>query len=504
MIQRAFNPFLLKFMFILAQCHRPVESHQSLPAVHIEASEEDCKRKSTDLDQLNRSVSDPDPSTSTLLNVHIKPEDFPAHIDLNQRKFGTVTGYSAKENKIFADHLNVGISISSSESEFVERSSRSTQTSHHSHKSPHGKRSGHGIKKKNTEEDAQRNISAGHEDEIKVGDRIISTRAEIKKINEETEIASTEAEKKEVPKSADNSASPFKEKLERKRKESESYPPVSRQPQSADLVTPSKILQDKASLLEDKIGVFNNSLSMSMDRTMLSKNDKENVQLSGESAESSSVTGDLLTRSRETASDFYLNPFTISSWDWKTNAQFESIKQNRKERHAELLSKLSKSPSAFTYGEESNGSCIESSPSTRFQTKLGHHRKHSGSSRSESVHSSHGRARGLKRSGVRNRISHENSVKKTPQENVHALTAARLSQTVGVRGRALFWRLISLVCAHTALWLPALLLVQVSEERSSHFMNPSTLTLLLLAWLRPLVGSALLLWFTLNEPWTLC
>ncbi|RUS74073.1 hypothetical protein EGW08_018163 [Elysia chlorotica] len=260
-------------------------------------------------------------------------------------------------------------SISSNGSEFGDRSSRSTQTSHRSHKNLLGKRSSHGHKKKNGENSAAqsksqengavRNRSGGEKSEglkridenggpqkipvpetsgvSKLVDKVESSGAAG---NDETakegRVTPMDAGVQTIAEETDLPIGHITRQLERNRNWFEAS-------LLADSEAAVKRAQEKPGLNRVKVGAKYNTSAVFMEHSSRWKSDKDtNKGLPGKKTLSISK-GFNLKKPRDVAGDFGLNPFVDANnprWDWTSNDQFETIQQHRRDRHSELLSKI--------------------------------------------------------------------------------------------------------------------------------------------------------------------
>ncbi|GFO01233.1 hypothetical protein PoB_002773800 [Plakobranchus ocellatus] len=186
----------------------------------------------------------------------------------------------------------------------------------------------------------------------------------------------------------------------------------------------------------------------------------------------------------------------------KTKDQWELFKEKRRERQAQFLKELSKhsqrSKFKATDGDvevgqtESNKASVpDKSSQHRVTSEASGDRLGGGDRDKESQNLTD-----LMKKKMKNKK--KEAGRKNCVPNLVALTSQG-QKPIGPRGRAVFWRLALLVSAHTALWLPSVILAQLAEESSPFLLQPVQMVFLLLAWLRPLVSSSLLLRFTFKK-----
>lgn len=200
-----------------------------------------------------------------------------------------------------------------------------------------------------------------------------------------------------------------------------------------------------------------------------------------------------------------------SSWIEDDVVQIEAIQEQRRERHAELLSKLQKHPrpasSSSLFSKERESIEKKSAGDAKSLNCLGSQEAQKDPEQPDETlssgpdHVSRDRRDGQRRGSclTLERRAGGNVSKDGASHCVTKLFARvyMSGQKISRRGRLVFWRLLALVCVQSMLWLPAVILALMSH---TDVTQPVHVAVLLLSWLRPLVGSSMLLWFTLHEP----
>ncbi|GFS24418.1 hypothetical protein ElyMa_005156800 [Elysia marginata] len=465
--------------------HRPAASLHSLSKVQV-GSPRDFRdeRHSVELGQLKLRSSGNGSSILSGAGGSHPAEDGPIDDGPARSESDMKT-----EKELHGDSQEPRDSLSSNGSVGAERSSRSTQTDTRGHKlsSHHLRRLSHGRRKRNSETESTESLAAVNERGFKVGG-MIPSKEKIKNI---------------LFHKADTLDSTSRKETEEGNSLGKTQPHMKKQ--SMDWAVPSELAtQDETSppKYNFSLGLFNSNLEVPKRHLMYSKSKKASVALQVDTTGPFALaTGDLQD--------------VLGKLDWENgeNAHFEAIQEQRRERQAELLSKLYKtnrtSKSSATNSEKrssekrssekrsSDKRSSESGSDGKFSTcyKKTQGREDKGQIVDEPTRSApcHGELR-------RGRMSQH---LKPTERNVSAARCGqplplffRPAQNTSERGRLVFWRLVGLVSCHTTLWLPALIMVQVVVMATT---EPLQVALLFLAWLRPLVGSSLLLWFSLKE-----
>ena len=435
---------------------------------------------------LNSDLVRAEPSTSSLTQCILAADESRRSL-FGRSPSGSSTrnGRAVKEKKPQKSRSDLEAGVSTDGTEDDTRNSQSTQTSHRHHKrsSSSSKRSSNTSKKGSADSGVAKSAIAGPKNGGKVKGRV-----EVPGIVEEESLEDV-----------GTSATPVIE--EEKVNTPENLVTTAVQSHPGVFKAPNKLLHSTESFCEDTV----RKLRCRMDESCSRLHPKK---FSGSMYFPERV-GDLQELPEENG--LLSVPITVSCWEPAISYQYEAIRQERRERHIRLLSHIHRSPNTSLSklsasdkdSTESNTSSSKLS-STRVKQKLsrkgklkgacGHAPRSSASTDKLAVGDGRGGGDGALSGTVHGKANTSNCVP------CWASSLVQPSQSVGSRGRTVFWRLLLLVCAHTALWLPMLLLVQVTGESLPHLVRPERIALVLLSWPRPLVGSALLLWFTLHEP----